>query len=265
METANTMFGYDGWGYTVTSLEHTAGIWKALVLTTVNAGGDPVVREDVGVGIPAQGKDRTTGELFPITPAAQETAIKGAVTDALKRALRGYGDQFGLSLYDKDGDDVKAPAPAMPRPAQPPAQPPQPPATKAPPIGPERAAKLEGLVQKALTDQGATQAYALNWLDAAQRRLQRTHMSDLTVAEGEALLKRARETDVTMAPDAASPNGSWEATDSPARGPDPEQGQAKACQNCDQPMIFLAGVKDGKEWKAWFCSAKCGAKPLWVK
>ena len=33
------------------------------------------------------------------TAEGHETAFKGAVTDALKRALRGYGDQFGNSLY----------------------------------------------------------------------------------------------------------------------------------------------------------------------
>ena len=33
------------------------------------------------------------------TAEGYETAYKGAVTDALKRALRGYGEQFGNSLY----------------------------------------------------------------------------------------------------------------------------------------------------------------------
>ena len=36
---------------------------------------------------------------------AHENARKGAVTDALKSALRGYGEQFGNSLY---GDGMKA-------------------------------------------------------------------------------------------------------------------------------------------------------------
>ncbi len=33
------------------------------------------------------------------SPEGHETAFKGAVTDALKRALRGFGDRFGNGLY----------------------------------------------------------------------------------------------------------------------------------------------------------------------
>jgi hypothetical protein len=50
-----------------------------------------VNREDVGHGIAAG----TSSEAI-------EMARKGAVTDALKRALRSFGNQFGNSLYDKD-------------------------------------------------------------------------------------------------------------------------------------------------------------------
>lgn len=35
-------------------------------------------------------------------PESIETAIKAADTDAMKRALKNYGDQFGLVLYDKE-------------------------------------------------------------------------------------------------------------------------------------------------------------------
>lgn len=38
-----------------------------------------------------------------------ELASKEAVTDALKRCLRYYGNKFGLSLYDKDDDSVMTP------------------------------------------------------------------------------------------------------------------------------------------------------------
>ena len=31
-----------------------------------------------------------------------ENAVKGAETDAIKRALRTFGNQFGLPLYDKE-------------------------------------------------------------------------------------------------------------------------------------------------------------------
>ena len=36
------------------------------------------------------------------TPEALDTALSGAATDCLKRCFRQCGDQFGLSLYDKE-------------------------------------------------------------------------------------------------------------------------------------------------------------------
>jgi hypothetical protein len=62
----------------------------------------------------------------------------------------------------------------------------------------------------------------------------------------------------------ASADGTWESTASPEREPNPEQGETKACPACGAPMVFRAGVKDGKEWKAWFCGAKCGQKPQFL-
>ncbi len=46
-----------------------------------------------GVGVSIQSSDGAEGA---------EMAIKAADTDALKRALKNFGDQFGLSLYDKE-------------------------------------------------------------------------------------------------------------------------------------------------------------------
>lgn len=98
IDTANAVFGYHAWSYMVTRLEQSAGVWLAtIVLTVTSPDGDKVTREDVGVGIPAVARDQ--GEA---SPDAQETAIKGAVTDALKRALRTFGTTFGNSLYDKN-------------------------------------------------------------------------------------------------------------------------------------------------------------------
>jgi hypothetical protein len=49
------------------------------------------------------------------TPEAHEAAYKGAVTDALKRALRHFGNQFGNGLYDRrNAVDTAAPRPATP-------------------------------------------------------------------------------------------------------------------------------------------------------
>jgi DNA recombination protein Rad52 len=71
-----------GWGVTYT----------ARVRITV----DGVVREDFGAG---HGYDRDLG-------LAHESAIKEAVSDAMKRALKSFGYPFGLALYDKDQANV---------------------------------------------------------------------------------------------------------------------------------------------------------------
>jgi len=113
---ANRIFGHDGWGgevvgeviYRPMSLADPAtdtplavGMYTAAVRVTVR--GCPA-RSDVGCAFVA-------GE----TPEAHEAAYKGAVTDALKRALRHFGDQFGNSLYDRRNTlDTASPKPAAP-------------------------------------------------------------------------------------------------------------------------------------------------------
>ncbi|MDO8613267.1 MAG: Rad52/Rad22 family DNA repair protein, partial [Dehalococcoidia bacterium] len=113
---ANRIFGHDGWGgevvgevsYRPMSLADPAtdaplavGMYTAAVRVTVR--GCPA-RSDVGCAFVA-------GE----TPEAHEAAYKGAVTDALKRALRHLGDQFGNGLYDRrNALDPVSPKPAAP-------------------------------------------------------------------------------------------------------------------------------------------------------
>lgn len=94
---ANRIFGYDGWNYQTTSLtctndkpngdKHFVGYF-AIVRVTV----DGVTREDVGHG---SGVSKNHGD-------AHDSAVKEAVTDALKRSLRTFGNTFGLALYEKD-------------------------------------------------------------------------------------------------------------------------------------------------------------------
>ena len=196
MEMANTIFGYDGWGYSITRLEVAAGVWLATVLTTVNAGGEPLVREDVGIGIPAKPRD-----VAEASPAAQETAIKGAVTDALKRALRGYGDAFGLSLYDKDGVDVKPPATKATQTATATATVTKADAAKPVTLTKERADKLAGLIRVQLTQQGVDDVYARAWINARLVRLHCPLLTNLTEAQGAALLEQAAKQDVTQPAD----------------------------------------------------------------
>jgi len=97
IDKANEIFGYDGWGYRIEEMRDVTPadgrpIFEAQVTVCVITHENYMVnREDVGHGIAAG----TSSEAI-------EMARKGAVTDALKRALRSFGNQFGNSLYDKD-------------------------------------------------------------------------------------------------------------------------------------------------------------------
>ena len=59
---------------------------------SVRAGDITIVREGSGTG---EGKAPTPGQ-------AHELALKGAETDATKRALATFGNPFGLALYDRE-------------------------------------------------------------------------------------------------------------------------------------------------------------------
>lgn len=105
---ANRIFGFDGWG-----METIYNKEVSRVGCKVNKGKDDgfkvgyeckvrinaigVVREGTGHGS-AQMKD-----LFDCI----EGASKEAESDAMKRALRSFGNQFGLALYDKEKRNVE--------------------------------------------------------------------------------------------------------------------------------------------------------------
>ena len=79
----------------------------ATVEVTVESYGNFVEREDVGFG-----DQRGTSAV-----AVYEMAYKEAVTDALKRALRSFGNQFGNALYDKTQKNVTSDKPKAKKPA----------------------------------------------------------------------------------------------------------------------------------------------------
>lgn len=103
IETANKIFGYGNWDYTLTSLTQVSQelnhnqnniiCYKAVINITVHdiQHSKTVTREDVGFGT---GIAKTLAD-------AHEGGAKEAVTDAIKRTLRSFGNQFGNSLYDK--------------------------------------------------------------------------------------------------------------------------------------------------------------------
>ncbi len=105
---ANRIFGFGGWSYDVVAVtcvsERPRDIgqnppkpgWGVTYTAQVRVTVEGITREDVGAG---HGYDVDCG-------LAHESAIKEAVTDALKRALRTFGNPFGLALYDKSRENV---------------------------------------------------------------------------------------------------------------------------------------------------------------
>lgn len=103
IETANKVFGYGNWEYKISKLEqvsqeknqndNTVACYKAIVHVMVYSldHSKSISREDVGFGT---GIAKTLAD-------AHENGAKEAITDAIKRSLRSFGNQFGNSLYDK--------------------------------------------------------------------------------------------------------------------------------------------------------------------
>ena len=63
------------------------------------------------------GKNSTQSEAYQ----QHEMAISGCATDALKRAMRHLGQQFGLTLYDKESEDFQQAVGSKPAPVKKPA------------------------------------------------------------------------------------------------------------------------------------------------
>lgn len=99
IDAANRIFGFGRWGYKVIARSHE-------VIEDEKKGRIEFYTADielfvVGAAFPFPG-DGVGIVTAPFTVEMHEKARKEAATDALKRALRHYGDQFGLSLYDED-------------------------------------------------------------------------------------------------------------------------------------------------------------------
>eukprot|EP00842_Homolaphlyctis_polyrhiza_P006478 jgi/Hompol1/6831/HPOL_000299-RA len=96
---ANDIFGFNGWSssiidQTVDFLDNDNGKYSlgisAIVRVTLR---DGTFHEDVGYGSIENSRSKI---------AAFEKAKKEAVTDALKRSLRAFGNSVGNCFYDKD-------------------------------------------------------------------------------------------------------------------------------------------------------------------
>ena len=111
VRTANEIFGYGGWGHRIVVQDRIGEVevtrersgrmdsgwhvaYRCIVEVTV-ADCVPVSGSGYGDGVEYGPAARLT---------ASELALKESESDALKRALKNYGDQFGLILYAKGED-----------------------------------------------------------------------------------------------------------------------------------------------------------------
>lgn len=104
INTANKIFGFGNWSYSVTSLDvvshevnqnqNNVVCYKAVVKVSVYNQEHTlnISREDVGFGT---GIAKTLAD-------SHEGGAKEAITDGVKRCMKSYGNQLGLSLYSKD-------------------------------------------------------------------------------------------------------------------------------------------------------------------
>ena len=184
IDEANRVFGYGGWGYEpvgdvalreIDSMDAKTGeirrirAYAAAVRVTV-LGAPP--RMDVGFHA-----------VVEDTADGHETAIKGAVTDGLKRALRSFGARFGNALY------ADAPA-AIVEVGQPPA----------------KSGELDGL-RKRVFELGRDQGFEEEQVAAAVRARMGKGIDELNAGELKALAasaeKKLRETREAEPPSAA--------------------------------------------------------------
>src|SRR2546430_3776618 len=97
---ANDIFGYGRWGYKVIARDH------QVVEDPKKGGPIHMYTADIDlsvVGCPFSFTGDGVGVVNdPYTVEMHEKARKEATSDALKRALRHYGDQFGLCLYNQE-------------------------------------------------------------------------------------------------------------------------------------------------------------------
>ena len=113
IDQANRIFGYGGWGAELTgdvSLRRIETVDAQTGEVKVSQAYSAPVRVTVAGALP-----RTDIGVHPVTEDTvdgHDTAIKGSVTDGMKRAFRSFGCQFGNSLY---GDQSPTNAPAQPQ------------------------------------------------------------------------------------------------------------------------------------------------------
>ena len=120
IDQANRIFGYGGWGYELVenvTLRQIETVDPQTGEVKVAQGYSAPVRVTVAGALP-----RTDIGVHPVAEDnfdGHDTAMKGAVTDGLKRAFRGFGVQFGNAFYGDQPQVGNQPQPQrVPAPAK---------------------------------------------------------------------------------------------------------------------------------------------------
>ena len=109
IDQANRIFGFGGWGCELVgdvTLRRIESVDSKTGEVTVSHVYSAPVRVTVAGALP-----RTDIGFHPVAEETQDghdTALKGAVTDGMKRAFRSFGRQFGNSLYGDQPQTVNA-------------------------------------------------------------------------------------------------------------------------------------------------------------
>ena len=112
IDQANRIFGYGGWGVELVgdvTLRRIESVDSKTGEVTVSQAYSAPVRVTVAGALP-----RTDIGFHPVTEEStdgHDTALKGAVTDGMKRAFRSFGGQFGNSLYGDQQQTANGPRP----------------------------------------------------------------------------------------------------------------------------------------------------------
>ncbi len=112
IDQANRIFGYGGWGYDLVgdvTLRQIETVDPQTGEVKVTSGYSAPVRVTVAGALP-----RTDLGVHPVTEEnfdGHDTAMKGAVTDGLKRAFRSFGVQFGNGFYGDQPQVGNSPQP----------------------------------------------------------------------------------------------------------------------------------------------------------
>lgn len=121
IDTANRIFGYEGWSFElidvqeVRAVDRDGAVTGSLFMAKGRLQVGDVVRVDIGTNDVTYAGEKSSRPTGYAGPDDYETAIKGAVSDCLKRCWRTFGNQFGNSLYDKSPGRAQRQQPAQQR------------------------------------------------------------------------------------------------------------------------------------------------------